>query len=115
MKSKVLLFIGIILLVAGIILKKMTQMDALGLTSIIIGVTFKSIYILAKVRSGEYKPGKELIFLVAGLLFFLTGLYLRGNEQTLIKPIYLIVLGITLKITFIIRFIQIVQSGKKMG
>ena len=72
MKSKVLLFIGIILLVAGIILKKMTQMDVLGLTLIIIGVTFKSIYILAKVRSGEYKPGKELILLVAGLLFFLT-------------------------------------------
>jgi len=115
MKSKVLLFIGIILLVAGIILKKMTQMDVLGLTLIIIGVTFKSIYILAKVRSGEYKPGKELILLVAGLLFFLTGLYLRGNEQTLFNPIYLIILGITLKITFIIRIIQIVQSGKKMG
>lgn len=115
MKSKVLLFIGIILLVAGIILKKMTQMEALGLTLIIIGVTFKSIYILTKVKSGEYKPGKELIFLVVGLLFFFTGLYLRGNEQALIKPIYLIVFGITLKIIFIIRFIQIVQSGKKLG
>ena len=115
MKSKVLLFIGIILLVVGIILKKITQMDVLGLASIITGVIFKSIYILIKVKSGEYKPGRELIFLVAGLLLFFTGLYLRGINQTLIKPIYLIVFGITLKITFIIRFIQIVQSSKKMG
>lgn len=115
MKSKVLLFIGIILLVAGIILKKITQMDILGLASIITGVIFKSIYILVKVKSGEYKPGKELIFLVVGLLFLFTGLYLQRIDQALIKPIYLIVFGISLKITFIIRFIQIVQSGKKMG
>ncbi len=67
MKSKVLLFIGIILLVVGIILKKTTQLDALGLASIITGVTFKTIYILAKVKSGEYRPGKELFFLVSGL------------------------------------------------
>ena len=115
MKSKVLLFIGILLLVLGIILKKTIQMDALGLTLIITGVTFKSIYILAKARSGKYKPGKELIFLVVGLLLFFTGLYFRNKEQTLINPIYLIVFGITLKIIFIIRFIQIVKSGKKMG
>ena len=77
------------------------------------GVTLKTIYILAKVKSGEYKPGKELFFLVVGLILFLTGLYLRGIDQTLIKPIYLIVFGIALKSTFIIRFIQIVRSGKK--
>ena len=114
MKSKVLLFIGIILLVVGIILKKVTQMDALGLALIITGVIVKSIYILVKVKNGEYIPGKELNFLVAGLLLLFTGLYLQRIDQALIKPIYLIVFGISLKIIFIIRFIQIVQSGKKM-
>ncbi len=112
MNSKILLFIGIVLLIVGIILKKTTQLEALGLILIIIGVTFKIIYIFTKVRSGEYKPGKEFIFLVVGLLFFLTGIYLRNINQTLIKPIYLIVFGITLKIVFIIRFIQIIKSEK---
>ena len=115
MKSKILLFIGIILLIAGIILKKITEMDVLGLALIITGVIFKSIYILVKVKSGEYIPGKELNFLVAGLILLFTGLYLQRINQALIKPIYLIIFGISLKIIFILRFIQIVQSGKKMG
>ena len=113
MTSKGLLFAGIILLMVGIILRKSTQMETLGLTLIIIGVSFKSIYILSKVRSGEYKPGKELIFLVVGLLLFFTGLYLRNIDQTFIKPIFLIISGITLKLIFIIRFIKIVKSAKK--
>ena len=113
LKSKSLLFIGIILLVAGILLKKLTQMEALGLILIITGVTLKAIYILAKYKSGEYKPGKELLFLVAGLLLFFTGLYLKNTNQTLIEPIYLIVFGLSLKVIFIIRFIIIVRSNKK--
>jgi len=114
LKLKKLLFIGILLLVVGILLKKLFQMDVLGLVLIITGVTFKVIYILAKVKSGEYKPGKELVFLGAGLLFFFTGLYLKNQNQTLINPTYLIVFGLTLKVIFIIRFIKIVKSHEKM-
>jgi len=106
---KRLLLIGIFLLVVGVILKKSTNMDILGLLLIITGVTFKAIYILAKVKSGEYKPGKELFFLVAGLLFFFTGLYLQKINQSLIDPIYFIFFGLTLKVIFIIRFIKIVR------
>lgn len=112
MTSKGLLFFGIILLVVGILLKKVTQMEVLGLALIITGVTLKSIYILLKVRIGEYKPGKELILLVLGLLLFLTGLYLRDVKQVLVYPFYFIVLGISLKIIFIVRFIQIVRTSK---
>ena len=112
MKSKSLLFTGIILLIIGILLRKMTQMDVIGLAAIITGVTCKLVYIVLKASSGEYKPGTELFILALGLLFFFTGLYLRGVEQNLIKPIYLIVLGITLKIVFIIKFIQIIRSNK---
>ena len=112
LKLKTLLFIGIILLVVGILLKKIFLMDVLGLILIITGVTFKAIYILAKVKSGEYKPGKELVFLVVGLLFFFTGLYLQKGGESFINPIYLIVLGLTLKVIFIIRFIKIVKSHK---
>jgi threonine/homoserine efflux transporter RhtA len=112
MKSKALLFAGIILLICGILLRKMTQLDISGLFLIITGVTCKSIYIIKKAQNGEYKPGKELIALAVGLLLFFTGLYLRGSEQNLINPIYLIVLGLTLKIIFIVRFIQIMRLGK---
>ena len=84
-------------------------MDVLGLTLIITGVAFKGIYILAKVKSGEYKPGNELVFLIAGLLFFFTGLYLQKIDQSLIYPIYFIVFGLTLKVIYIIRFIKMVR------
>lgn len=111
MKSKGLLFTGILLLIAGVIIKKMTSLDSIGLTLILIGVLCKTVYIVAKVRSGEYQPGKELIFLGVGLVFFLSGLYMRTIDQNLIHPTYLIVLGISLKLVFIIRFIQIVRSS----
>ena len=113
LKLKKLLLIGIILLVVGILLKKLFQMDVLGLVLIITGVSFKAIYILGKVKSGEYKPGKELVFLGAGLLFFFTGLYLQKIDQTLTKPLYLIVFGLILKVIFIIEFIKIIRSKKK--
>lgn len=112
MQSKSLLFLGIILLVVGILLKKMTQLEVIGLATIITGVACKLIYIVLKAKNWEYKPGTELFILAVGLLLFFTGLYLRSIEQNLIKPIYLIVSGITLKIIFIIKFIQIIRSNK---
>ena len=112
MKSKGLLFTGIILLVIGILLRKMTQLEITGLILIIIGVACKTFYIISKARSGEYKPGKELIFLIVGLSLFFTGLYLRNSEHTLFNPIYLIVFGISLKVVFVVRFIQISRSTK---
>jgi uncharacterized membrane protein len=112
MKSKALLFTGIFLLILGIVLRKMTPYENLGLVLIIIGVLCKTVYIISKARSGEYVPGKELIFLGVGLLLFLSGLYMRSLEQNLIDPTYMIVIGICLKLFFIIRFIQIVRSAK---
>ena len=109
MARKSLLFVGIVLLVVGILIRKLTGLDVFGLLMIITGVICKTVYIVAKARSGEYKPGKELIFLGLGLLLFLSGLYLRSIEQEIINPTYLIVAGLSLKIVFIIRFIQIVR------
>lgn len=109
MNSKTLLFTGIILLIIGILLRKMTELEIIGLILIIIGVTLKSSYIVLKARTGEYKPGKELFALGFGLLLFFTGLYLRGGDQNFINPIFLIITGISLKIVFIVRFIQITR------
>lgn len=112
MKSKGLLFTGILLLVVGIVIRKMTSLEVFGLLLIISGVLCKTVYIVAKAKSGEYQPGKELIFLGVGLLLFLSGLYIRSMEQEFINASYLIVTGIILKIVFIIRFIQVVKAQK---
>ncbi len=111
MARKSLLFVGIILLVVGILIRKLTSQDVLGLLMIIAGVICKTVYIVAKARSGEYQPGKELIFLGLGLVLFLSGLYLRKHDQNLSYPLYMIVVGLMLKIVFIVRFIQIVKKS----
>jgi threonine/homoserine efflux transporter RhtA len=111
MKSKYLLFSGIISLLLGIILRASNQLDNLGLSLIIIGVVCKVIYIIKKVKKGEYKPGIELFGLGLGLLLFFVGLYL-DPEHLFLKPVYFIIFGITLKIIFILRFIHIVRSRK---
>lgn len=104
MKSKWTLFAGILLLILGIIIRKTTELGSEGLILIIVGVVFKTYYIISKARSGEYKPGYELIFLFVGLAMFLSGLYLRSHEPPF-SPVLLIVPGILLKVLFIVLFI----------
>ena len=113
MKSKYLLFAGIISLGSGILLRAINTLEYVGLSLIIFGVVCKLIYILAKIKSGDYKPGIELFGLGLGLLLFFAGLYCLDPGHLFLKPVYFIVLGITFKIIFIIRFIQIIRSGKK--
>ena len=108
---KSVLFAGIVLLVTGILVRKLSSYPALGLTLVLMGVGFKTYYIIRAIRSGLYRPGLEIWFLFAGLTFFLGGLYLRGREFVL-NPTYLIILGLSLKILFIIRFIQIVRRNR---
>ena len=110
--KKAILFSGIGFLVLGILLRKIADYPALGLTLILAGVGLKTYYIIQAIRSGLYTPGVELWFLFVGLALFLTGLYLKGKEF-FISPTYLIVLGISLKILFIVRFIQIVRNKRQ--
>jgi hypothetical protein len=104
MRSKWTLFTGIFLLIAGIVIRKTTGFAIEGLVMIIVGVMLKTFYIISKARSGEYKPGKELLYLFAGLGLFLGGLYLRSSAGFTYAPV-MIITGITLKIIFIMLFI----------
>ena len=88
-------------------------MNEIGLVLIITGVLCKVIYIIQKVRNGEYKPGKELYFLGFGLLLFFIGLSLKNGTQNMIDPFYLIGLGLTFKLIFIIKFIQLSRTANK--
>jgi hypothetical protein len=110
MKSKWSLFAGIILLIAGIIIRRTTGFAMEGLVMIIVGVLLKTYYIISKARSGEYKPGKELLFLFVGLGLFLAGLYLRSSTGFVYAPA-MIITGIALKVIFIILFI--IKTRKK--
>lgn len=108
--KKTWLFAGIVLLVAGILVRRMTDFPMIGLLMIFLGVGLKTYYIVAAARSGIYKPGAELWLLFSGLVLFLGGLYLRrSGAEVGIDPIYLILIGLTLKALFVIRFIQIVR------
>ena len=104
MKSKWSLFTGIILLIIGIVIRKTTDLAIEGLVMIIIGVLFKTYYIVSAARSGAYIPGKELLFLFVGLVLFLSGLYLRSSTGFTYAP-GMIIMGIILKVVFIILFI----------
>ena len=110
--KKAVLFSGIGFLILGIVLRKVSDYPSVGLILILTGVGLKTYYIIQAIRSGLYTPGVELWFLFVGLALFLTGLYLRGKEF-FINPTYLIVLGISLKVLFIVRFIQIVRNNRQ--
>ena len=113
MKLKWVLFAGILFLVSGIVLKKVTDLDGYGLFLILLGVLLKVYYIIHKIVVGEYKPGKEVIFLLVGLAFFLSGLYFRNAEAS-INYIPLLVLGIILKVVFIVVFIIKIRSVRNL-
>ena len=113
MNSKGLLFGGIFLLVIGIVMRKVSDFPLAGLMLIFSGVACKTIYIFAKIKSGEYRPGREFLFLVVGLALFMTGLKLKTEDQGVI-PVLLIVSGLALKILFIVKFILITRAARLM-
>jgi 1,4-dihydroxy-2-naphthoate octaprenyltransferase len=114
MAKKSWLFIGIILLVIGILIRRLSELDAIGLILILGGVAFKTIYIIGKMKSGEYKPGLEMSLLVIGLLLFLGGIYMRNNdlELLLIPALFFIIAGLALKVMFIIGFIKKLKESR---
>jgi hypothetical protein len=114
MKLKWVLFLGILLLTTGIILRMFTEMRFVAILLIILGVLLKTIYIISKARSGEYKPGYELIFLFIGLCLFFSGLYFRTHKPAY-PFVFLMVSGLILKTAYIILFIVKVRALGKMN
>lgn len=110
--QKFVLFAGIGLLIIGILTRKFSDFPNAGLLLILLGVGLKTYYIIQAIRSGIYTPGKEIWLLFVGLTLFLGGLYLRGKDVDL-NPSYLILIGIGLKVLFIVRFIQIVRVNRQ--
>ena len=116
MAKKPLLFIGIIMLLIGILIRKSTELDLVGLLIILTGVTLKCIYIIGKIKNGAYKPGLEVLFLIIGLFLFLGGIYLRNNNLDLlfVPAMFFIITGLILKIVFIVLFIKKLKDSKRI-
>ena len=112
MKSKSTLFVGILLLATGIVVKKVTDLNLIPFLLIIVGVFLKAIFIILKLKKGAYKPGSELMFLFFGLILFLTGIYMRSHQPDFYSRL-LIFLGLFLKIVFIVMFILKVRVEEK--
>lgn len=105
MTKKWPLFVGIALLLTGIVLRVLTDFEPWSLLILLSGVVFKVAYIIAKTVRREYQPGYEVLFLVVGLALFMGGIVL--HKQGLIEnPFALKMIGISLKIAFIILFIR---------
>ena len=109
MKLKLALFTGILLMTTGIILRMFTDVSFVAILLIILGVLFKTYYIIGKARSGEYQPGYELLFLFAGLTLFFSGLYFRMHKPAY-PFVFLMVSGLILKMVYVILFIAKVRS-----
>lgn len=111
MKSKWSLYLGIVLLTLGIILKSNGLISPYALIILLSGVAFKIVYIISKIVSGEYKPGNELILLMLGLTLFLTGVYFKSHPREL-HHAFLMAPGIALKLSFIFIFILKIRKPK---
>jgi energy-coupling factor transporter transmembrane protein EcfT len=99
--KKYIIFIGIFLLIAGIILRSTGFLPLPGLVLIITGGTLKLIYIIAKMINKEYKPGAELLLLFVGLGLFFLGRHFIPDWTNVMMT-----LGILFKVSFVFLFIR---------
>lgn len=112
MKQKWPLFAGILFLIIGILLKKVFEINLIGLITILVGVALKTYYVVNKAIIGEYRPGFELLFLFVGLSLFLSRNFLHMQIELIPAGVFMGV-GISLKIVFIILFIKKTKATEK--
>jgi hypothetical protein len=105
MSQKWPLFLGLLILTIGIVLKKSSDLSVLPILLMVLGVSLKVFYIISKSRTKKYRVGYELLVLAFGLVLFFTGLYFKKNGAAF-NPYWLMGPGIVLKVIFVILFIR---------
>ena len=111
MSKKWPLFTGILFLIPGVLLRIFTDIKMWPILIIVTGAFFKILYIINKIRNGEYKPGYEMVVLYIGLVMFFAGVFLR-NHHSRFNHMYLMVPGISCKVFFIFMFIKKSRTKK---
>lgn len=111
MKSKYFLYIGILLLLVGILLRYFSPYVEVGLGLVLIGVILKLSYLSLAMLRRKYKPRAEILLLVLGLGFLFLGLWHKLNVSELVGY-GMIVIAVVLKLIFISLFIRKTRQSK---
>jgi len=103
LKSKWKLILGLILLISGIVLKLLTDLDQLAIILIVFGTILKVVHIAGIIKNKSYQAGWEILILVLGLSLFFFGLYVCQIES--LAQLF-IISGLVLKTIFVVWFIR---------
>lgn len=109
---KWLLFVGLGLLLLGVVFNRLIEDAVWPVILLLTGVGLKFTYIAFKIIRNGYRPGTEMLFLISGLLLFFTGLHLSPDANTEIVsfPNALRLTGVVFKIIFIVLFIRKIRQ-----
>ncbi|HPJ42073.1 MAG TPA: hypothetical protein P5120_08800 [Spirochaetota bacterium] len=108
--GKWILFAGIVLLLSGGAARGAGSGIAPFLFSA--GGICKISYILLSVKTGRYRPGYEIIFLVTGLLLLFCGIAARRYAAVSVYSLPLISFAVSLKIIFVVFFVKKFRRGR---
>lgn len=111
MKAKYILYLGILLLLVGILFRYFMSYANLGIGLVIGGVVLKLAYITYTIVKGQYQPRAEFFLLIGGLVFLFLGLWHKLNVSEMIGYA-MIAAAITLKLIFILLFIRKMKRHK---
>ncbi len=106
MRKKTLLYIGILLLVTGIILKFIVASNFISFPFIISGIILKLIYLIRSIVTKEVKLGGEIFLLIIGISFVLIGGHLKTTSNYFMLHPVLITVGVVCKIIFVAVWIK---------
>jgi hypothetical protein len=113
MNTKYILYLGLILLLAGVVFRFITPFMVAGLGLIISGVILKVVYIALAIAKGQYKPGTESLFLFVGLGLLFVGIWYKTNIEVTFGYV-LVGLGLCLKALFVIFFVRKIKQEKEI-
>ncbi len=106
MRKKILLYIGILLLVIGIILKFTVASSFVSYSFILVGIALKLIYLIKSVVTKEVKLGGEMFLLIIGISLVLIGTHLKTTSNYFMLHPVLITVGVVCKIIFVAVWIK---------
>lgn len=106
MRKKILLYVGILLLVVGLILKFTVTSNFISYSFIIAGIALKLIYLIKSVVTKEVKLGGEMFLLIIGISFVLIGAHLKTTSNYFMLHPVLITVGVVCKIIFVAVWIK---------
>ncbi len=106
---KKFLYIGFMFLYIGILTRNLTDTLLLGNLFFFTGIGLKILFLILKIKTSNYKLGREVFLFITGLTLFLSGIYIVNSTSTILKP-SLMVSGILLKISFIVIVLKKIKT-----